>query len=233
MMRFSFTLSEEWVLRLRNLFVLLITSVVFGSAAIETFGQTTWFRRASTSFNVSVESGVCANDKKCGRIIVNIFRKGSKALVQEISGGRIFKSDIAQSVQFFDINFDGSKDLLLFDGFTAPGGNITYSWRIYLYSKKTRTFIFNEAFSSLSREEGLDLESSDRNRKSIITSARPGSGVFQWRTYMTNTGRPVLIEEIISDSQIDNGTRTLVTTKKLIKGRWRVWTKHKKTIMNQ
>jgi hypothetical protein len=213
--------------------VLLIALVVLCCGVAEAFGQTTWFRRASREFNVSIDPGSCGDDNKCGPITARIYRKGSKVEIQTITGGRIFKSDIGTSVQFFDIDFDGRKDLLLFDGYTSPDGNATASQRIYLYSRMAKAFVFNESLSSLSHEESLDLESSRRQRKTIMTYARPGSGVFQWRTYRTDSGRPVMVEEVVSDSQVDNGTRTLVTTKKLVNGRWRTWTKHTKTIFNQ
>ena len=194
---------------------------------------TTRITKASTIYDVSVNSGLCSDDGKCGPIKVTLYRKRSKEPFQSMVAGRLQSDDVSKPIEFIDINFDGINDLFIFDGITAPGGNATFAHRIFLYSPRDRQFVFNEELSQLSREESFLLEPSGLRRKQILTYARIGGGVFQNRWYRVVNNRPRMFKEIISDATYKNGTRTLDTTRTLVKGKWIVRKKITKTIFNQ
>ena len=207
-------------------FLLLVVFVSVGH------GQSIRMTKVSPIYNVEVHSGECGADDKCGPITVELSRKGSRSIFQTITAGRIPKSDIATSIEFVDLDFDGVRDLSVFDGFEGTGGYITLGQRIYVYSKKDGRFVFNTGISEISRRENLASFELDKRRKLIYTHARPGGGVFQMRGYKFVKGTPVLMYETIDDATFADGTKTKLTTRRLIIGRWRTWTKVYKGPLN-
>jgi hypothetical protein len=193
--------------------------------ATVSYGQTVRIRKASPTYDVEVSPGDCGVDSKCGPLSIVLLRKGSRNPFQILTAGRIPKSDVPTSVQFVDLNFDGLRDLLVFDGLEVPSGYGTEAQRIYLYSKKNERFEFNAALSEISHRESLAALGPDKNQRLIYTHARLGGGVFQMRGYRFFENQPVLTYEVVTDATFRDGTKTKVTTRKLINGRWRSWTK--------
>lgn len=189
--------------------------------------------KVSPTFNVEVRSGECEADGKCGPLTIVLSRKGSRNPFQTLTAGRIPKSDLATSVEFVDLDFDGVRDLAVFDGFEAPGGYATLALRIYLYSRMSKRFEFNARLSEISHLENLVPFEIDKNTRLIHTYARPGAGVFQKRGYKLIKNEPILQYELISDATFANGTKTKDKTRKLINGRWHTWTKTYKGPLNQ
>lgn len=206
----------------------LLILLVLGSVS---YGQAIRISKASPTYDVEVRPGNCGDDNKCGPITLILSRKGSRSVFQELTAGRILKTDLAAAVGFVDLDFDGIRDLAVFDGFEAPGGYATLAQRIYLYSKTTKRFEFNEGLSDISHRENLASFELDKLRKLIYTHARPRGGVFQMRGYKLIKGEPVLMHETIDDATFAGGTKT--TTRRLINGRWRTWTKVYKGPLNQ
>jgi hypothetical protein len=195
--------------------------------------QTVRITKASTVFDVEIRPGECSDDGKCGPISVLLFRKGSRKVLQTLSAGRISKSDLEGPVEFVDLDFDGVRDLAVFDGFEAPGGYATLAQRIYLYSNSKKRFEFHPGLSELSHRENLGSFEVDKKQKLLYTYARSGGGVFQRRGYKVAKNKVVLMSEQIDDATFANGTKTRLTTRKRINGRWRAWTKTYTGPLNQ
>ncbi|MFM9904326.1 MAG: XAC2610-related protein [Pyrinomonadaceae bacterium] len=208
---------------MRVLFLFLVLSGVGVSA------QTARFTNSSSTFDVVFDSGPCGEDRKCGPISLTLYKKRSKIPVQRIVAGRVEKSDLDHPIQFIDFNFDGVKDLEVNDGFRSPAGLGIEALRIYLYSPVSKSFVYNSELSDISQSEGISSDRILRKLKQIETYARPGGGYFRWRRYTMTRNKPVMVYELTSDETAENGTVTLVTTKKFIKGRWRTWTKRYKS----
>jgi hypothetical protein len=175
---------------------------------------------------------MCGDDEKCGPLKITLFKKRSKIPFQNITAGRIFESDSKNPLSLVDLNFDGNPDLTIFDGYTGPGGYITLSMRIYLYSESQQRFVYNEALSELSQQENMGSLEIDKKRKRFYAYSRPGSGEFWHRGYSVTGDKVQMVEETITDTTLNNGTLTLITTRKLINGRWREWCKHAKLPIN-
>lgn len=204
---------------MRILFLLLVFAFVGNAQSIR-------FTKLSPSYDVELQPGKCdASDNKCGPITVALFRKGRKSAFQTLIAGRLSKSDLQNSITFVDLDFDGIRDLSVFDGLTAPGGYATLTQRIYLYSKRSKRFVYNSELSKISRHENLGSFDLDKKRALFYTYARPGGGVFQKRGYDVVNGSPILKYETIDDTTFANGTRTKLTIRKLMNGRWRTWTR--------
>ena len=210
---------------------LLLLSILF--VAFHTLSAQAVHRLSDISplFDVVVDPGPCT-DRQCGPITVGLYRKHSNTAFQTVSAGTLSKSDIDTPVQFVDVDFDGRKDLLVFDGYTYPGGNSTSSYRIYLYSVSKHQFVFDAGLSRLSREEDFLFDRQAARSKHLVTYARLGAGVFQNRWYRLVNGEPKMVKEIISDAQYDNGHRTLETTRTLVRNRWIVHKRKVKTDFN-
>jgi hypothetical protein len=201
---------------MRTTFLILALLVSTG------IGQSVRKTNLSNAFDVAITGGRCSDGGKCETAQVTLYRKGQQRVFQRLEGGRLSPSDLKDAVQFKDLDFDGFRDLIVFDGIVAPGGYATESQRIYLYSKKTRRFEFNPELSDLSKRENLGSFEMDNKRRLIFTYARPGGGVFQTRGYRILKGKPLLAYEQITDSTVAGGTKTKQTTRLLINGRWRV-----------
>jgi hypothetical protein len=92
--------------------------------------------------------------------------------------------------------------------------------------------VFNAGLSEISHRENLASFEMDKRKQLLYTYARPGGGVFQKRGYKLVKGKPVLMYEVTDDATFADGKRTKVTTKRLINGRWRTWTKVHKGPLN-
>ena len=120
---------------MRALLILLVFLVSVG------VGQTVRITKASPIYNVEVRPGECDADNKCGPLEIVLSRKRSRSNFQTLMAGRIPKSDVATCVHFVDLDFDGIRDLAVFDGFEAPAGYATKAQRIYLYSSVAKKLI--------------------------------------------------------------------------------------------
>lgn len=209
---------------------ILLLLLVLGSVS---YGQTVRMTKVSPTYNVEVRPGECEADGKCGPLTIVLSRKGSRTTFQTLTAGRILKSDLATSVEFVDLDFDGVRDLAVFDGFEAPGGYATLAQRIYLYSRTAKRFEFNPKLSEISHRENLASFELAKRKKLVYTYARPGGGEFQTRGYRLIKGEPVLMYEQIYDATLADGTKTKLATRRLINGRWRTRTKVSKGPLNQ
>ncbi len=152
---------------------------------------------------------------------IQLFRKRARNPFQIIS---IRAGD--EPPIFGDFNFDGHEDIAICDG--TNGGYITASYRVYLYSPKQGKFVFNSSFTALSQGPEMGFFDVDKRNKTLTTSTMMGFGHFTQRKYDVYRGKPRLIYERIHDESSAGGIWAIITTKKLIGGKWRTWKKRER-----
>lgn len=132
-----------------------------------------------------------------------------------------------QSVlNFDDFNFDGFEDVAICDG--NNGGYGMPSYQVYLYSKKLNRFVHSTPFTKLGKE--LGMFEVDAKRKRLATFSKSGCCWHQTAEYIVVNNLPKKVLEVTEDATYTGrgGDKVKVTTRKLIKGRWRTSTKYVK-----
>lgn len=127
---------------------------------------------------------------------------------------------------FGDFNFDGNEDVAICDG--TNGGYVTSSYRVYLFSASKGRFVFSPSFTSLSQGPYMGFFDVDKTKKTLTNEMRMGCCYFTKRKYDIHRGKPRLIYERIQDESSAEQIWAVITTKKLINGKWRTWTKREK-----
>lgn len=194
-------------------------------------------KNASDIFDVKINIAKCDESFCEGKTTYTLFQKGKKTVFQKfdfenavIQLGEDQKPlanitllyDEQSALTFDDFNFDGVKDLALNDG--NNGGYGSPSYQVYLFSKAKNKFVHDASFSELAQELGMfDV---DKKTKMLYVFSKSGCCWHQTAGYKVVRNRPVKTYELTEDAA--GGEFVKITTKKLIKGKWRTWVKRKK-----
>jgi len=195
-------------------------------------------RNASTEYDLAVQVKDCGSeDDQCsGPGRVSIYRKGVKAPFQvlSLSAIEVYKDRLAfdpeltkkarkpnddrySSFIFGDFNFDGMKDLAICNG--RNGGYGGQSYTVYLFNRRMNKFVENRQMSELTEASVSGLFSVEAKQRLLVVLGKSGSRYHQTEKYRVVANRPVLVEEIIYDLG-ETGGFTVVTTRKLVNGKW-------------
>jgi hypothetical protein len=194
-------------------------------------------KNASDLFDVKITVEKCDASFCEGKTTYQIFKKGQRGVFQAFN----FENSIIQlgedkqplanitllydeqsALHFEDFNFDGIKDLALNDG--NNGGYGSPSYQVYLFSKRSNKFVHNASFTELARSLGMfDV---DKKKQMLYVWSKSGCCWHQTEGYKVIRNRPVKVYELTEDAT--GGESVKITTKKLIKGKWRTWVKRKK-----
>ena len=197
---------------------------------------------ASKSVDVDLQVGRCENDEgtgTCGPLTVRFFRKKAKVPFQTIRlketsmWDPIPKANVTrlyddQSViNFRDFNFDGADDVAICEG--PYGGYGGPSYRVYLYSKTAKRFVFSKAFTDMN-DGGLGMFETDKKKKMHLIYSKSGCCWHQTVGYDVFRGRPRKVYEFTEDAMSTGGDDMMtITTKTLVNGRWKTRVKRAKT----
>jgi len=177
----------------------------------------------SSKYDLIVKQSNCKDDWRGGMCdeTLDVFRKNARKPFQSISvrGGD-------EPPIFGDFNFDGHEDLAICDG--TNGGYVTPSYRAYLYMPSRAKFVFSSSFTALSQGPAMGFFDIQKRSKTLSTATRMGFGHFTQRKYDVYRGNPRLIYESVYDGSSAEGKWAVITTKKLINGKWRTWQKREK-----
>ena len=220
----------------RSPWALLLMLFLFDSIS---FAQETLnIRNASTEYDLTVQVKDCSReDDQCsGPGRVTVYRKGAKAPFQVLSLSAIdvYKDRLAfdpgltkkarkpnddrySSFIFGDFNFDGMKDLAICNG--TNGGYGAQSYTVYLFNSRMNKFDENRQMSELTEAGCTGLFSVEAKERLLVVMGKSGSRYHQTEKYRVVANRPVLVEEIIYDLG-DSEDFTVVTTRKLVNGKW-------------
>ena len=195
---------------------------------------------ASTRFDVDLKIENCPRPDAslCGPITVRFFRRNAKRHFQTIRLPRtdlwdnvpkanvIKRYDDQSTINFGDFNFDGIEDVAICDG--NDGGYFAPSYRVYLYSGSQKRFVYSRAFTRMN-EGGLGMFETDSKRKLHYVFTKSTCCWHQTQGFDVVRGRPRLVYEFTEAIPIGDPSIVEITTAKLIRGKWRTWTKHAKT----
>jgi hypothetical protein len=197
---------------------------------------------ASKTVDVVLQIGQCENEDgtgTCGPLTVRFFRKRSTVPFQTVRLKETSKWDPVPKanvtrrcddqsiINFGDFNFDGVDDVAICDG--PYGGYGGPSYRMYIYSKTAKRFVFSRAFTDMN-DGGLGMFETDKKKKMHLVYSKSGCCWHQTLGYDVFRGRPRKVYEFTEDAMStgDDDLMT-ITTKTLVNGRWRTRVKRAKT----
>lgn len=191
-------------------------------------------KNASKLYDVLIEVEKCENRICEGKVTYTLFKKNTSQHFQtfklpetefmlgdddkpSVNVTRLY--DEQSAVSFSDYNFDGIEDLSLCDG--RNGGYGMPSYHIYLYSPRAKQFTFSEPFTELSQEGRLGMFEADAKRKRLRTFSKSGCCFHMTEEFVVVNNRPKKVLEIEEDATIADEKRVKITTKRLVRGRWK------------
>lgn len=174
-----------------------------------------------------------------GKTTVAIFRKGSARPFQVLylnnthvsldDSGQPEEAEIRDqqngkwsTVYLDDLNFDGLEDLAVADG--TNGGYASVSYRVYLFDRSRKKFIYSKEFTRLSQGPYFGIPLVNARTKTLEVFWKSGAGFHEVQRYKVIKKKPVKVYER-SDSTASGDGKRYLTIRKLINGRWRTWTK--------
>jgi hypothetical protein len=211
--------------------LLLLTPAVFGQQ------RAVKLKDAAEFFDIKVVIGKCKAKDCSGPATFSFYKKGGTRAYQVISLPRTIDPgwgetdmnvsdlyDDQNMIYVDDFNFDGMDDVAISDG--ANGFHGKASYRIYLSSRAAGKFVFNKAFSALSKHFGMFEV--DKKKKEIETRDKSGCCYHITERYTVLKNRPVKTYVFEEDALGGDGNVTL-TTRTLVKGKWKTTKKVMKT----
>lgn len=193
---------------------------------------------ASSAYDVRLEVQNCDTDYCHGDLKVWLNKKGQKTVFQEFKLATDFSfSDDAyvnqsvipydrQSViDLDDYNFDGIADLGIQNG--RDGGYGGSSYNIYIFSPRTKKFVFDQRFSDLATGPYSGMFEVNKKKKALEVFSKSGCCWHEEREYKVVNGRPVKTYQQTQDA-FSSEKWVITTTRRLVNGRWKVTVKKQK-----
>lgn len=209
--------------------VFLLCSTAFGQKTFEV-------KNASAYFDIKINVAKCEDSSCTGKASYSFYKKGTTNPYQTINlpdtyielgdGGapevnETLLYDRQSAVNVGDFNFDGMEDVALCDG--TNGGYGMPSYRVYLSNRAAKKFVYDAAFSKLGTQ--LGMFEVDKTKKVLRVFSKSGCCWHQTEEFAVVANQPKKVFEEIEDATIADETKILVTTKKLINGKWQTTSK--------
>lgn len=200
------------------------------------FGQKTFnIKNASEYFNIKINVAECADSSCTGKASFSFYKKDAATPYQTInlpdtyidigdgapSVNETLLYDKQSVINIGDFNFDGMNDVAICDGTNGSYGMPSY--RIYLSSRAAKKFVYDSAFSQLGRH--LGMFEVDKPKKLLRTFDKSGCCWHITEEFSVVGNRPKKIFEKVEDATIADETKVLITTKKLVGGKWQTSSK--------
>jgi hypothetical protein len=194
---------------------------------------------ASKNVDVGIDIGVAADEWGSPPATYSFYRKGGKKAFQTVAVDGIDMWDAEPKanvsigyddqsvVNFDDFNFDGVEDVALNDG--KNGGYGGPSYQIYLYSPAKKLYVLSEPFTELNQDGNLGFMDIDRAKRMIYRSTKDGCCWHQKEGFKVIRGVPVKFYEFTEDVRGESGVYVKLTTRRLVKGKWRKSVRYVKT----
>ena len=210
--------------------IILFCSAVFAQEKLQ-------LDNASKIYDVRVTVDSCRNGSSEGKLKVELFTKTGRKPFQTFNlGATAFSIDEvemvntkmlydSQSIVFLeDYNFDGMEDLAIRDG--NNGGYGGPSYQVYLFSPRSKKFVHNYALTDLNQGSYLGAMEVDKKKKVLQTLSKSGCCWHQTEEFAVVNDRPKKVFEETEDATVADEAKVKITTKKLVKGRWRTMVKY-------
>lgn len=215
---------------LTGLFCLLSASCI----AQETFKITD----ASRYFDIKISVAKCDKYGCDGKASYSFYKKGSNTPYKVINvedtyvslhnGGKpIINQTLLYSqqsaVKVDDFNFDKVEDVAVCNGNNGSYGAASFA--VYLSSRSAVKFIYSKSFSELAEHNGMF--EIDKKRKILRVFDKSGCCRRIMEDYSVVNNRPF---KVLSEEQDigDDAAKTKITTKRLVKGKWKTTVKYMK-----
>jgi len=217
----------------------VINLILFLLATPTPAGQTFRIDKASKTYTLDVKIARCEEDQtegKCaGPATIAVYRKSEKAPFQQLSLRRIEVDreqlaynpelnkkprkvyDDEYSFVFGDFNFDGNEDFAVCNG--REGGYGAPSYNVYIFNASIGKFAENRSLSRLTIGY-LGLFFVEPKTKQLVARSKSGCCYHETQKYKVINDRPVLVEKIIEDANGAEDDVVVLTTKRLVNGRW-------------
>jgi hypothetical protein len=195
---------------------------------------------ASKLYDVKLEVAKCDDGMCEGKATFTLYKKNSKTPFQvfrlpetsfmlnddgSAPANETLLYDKQSALNFGDFNFDGIDDISLCDGRNSGYGGPSY--QVYLFSPRTKKFVRNAGLTRLGQEY-LGMFEVDKKRKIISTFSKSGCCWHIAEEYKIVNDRPVKIFEEIEDATIPDDSKVKITTRRLVKGRWKTTVRYEK-----
>jgi hypothetical protein len=225
-----------------NKYFLLILLVL--TAAISISAQKTFLiKNASKLFDVKIQIEKCEDATCEGKATVYLMKKNRTAVFQTIPMENLYLElgtdqkptanlielygESNSGIVFEDYNFDNVEDLALQNGDDGPYNSPSYD--IFLFSKAANKFVSNDALTSLA-SDNLGMFDVNDDTKTIETYTKDGCCWHQRTRYRFVNNRLVKIYVFTEDVRSGDGTKVILTTERLVNGKWR---RTKKTALTE
>lgn len=198
-------------------------------------------KNASKYFDIKVKVAKCEDSVCSGEATFSFFKKNGSKPYQVIelndtymdisNDGRPIVNttmlyDEQSVISVEDFNFDGMEDVALCNGRNGSYGMPSYD--VYLSSRSAGKFVYNKAFSNLGIHLGLFTVLKDK--KQIETFDKSGCCWHITERYDIVGGKPRKVFVKIEDATVSEDlSKTKVTTKTLVKGKWKTTVRYEKT----
>jgi hypothetical protein len=218
----------------------LLTISILLFAGVNAFGQKTFdIKNASKFFDVRLMVAQCDDLWCSGKATFSFYKKGGSVAYQTINlpdtqiqleeNGQPLTNvtmlyDKQSVIDVDDYNFDGMEDVAICDGANGSYGGPSY--RIYLSSKAAKKFIYNTAFTKLGNHLGMFTV--DKKKKTLETFDKSGCCWHITERYDVVGGKPRKIYEMVEEVMMSDPTKVMVSTKTLVKGKWKTSVKYTK-----
>ncbi len=213
-------------------YLVLILLLTFNTFAQKTFE----LKDASKYFDVKISVENCEDGYCSGKASYSFYKKGGKTPYQVINlddtqiqlddNGNAQANvsmlyDNQSAVNIGDFNFDGMEDVAICDGANGSYGGPSY--QVYLSSRSAGKFVYNKQFSELGTHLGMFQV--DKTKKVLRIFDKSGCCWHVTEEYSVVNNRPVKVFVEEEDATIPDETKVKVTTKRLVKGKWKTSTK--------
>jgi hypothetical protein len=115
--------------------------------------------------------------------------------------------------------------LAIYDG--NNGGYGSPSDQVYLFSKTANKFVHNKVFTELAQH--LGMFEVKKNKRMLYVYSKSGCCFHQIEGYKVINNKPVKVYENTDELTCDGSSDQIVTTRKLINGKWRTWGRNSAT----
>lgn len=210
---------------------------LFLVACLSVSAQKTFeLKDASKYFDIKISVANCEDGYCSGKTSYSFYKKGGKSPYQVINlddtqiqldeNGNAQANismlyDNQSAVNIGDFNFDGMEDVAICDGANGSYGGPSY--QVYLSSRTAGKFVHSPTFSKLGQHLGMFQV--DKTKKVLRIFDKSGCCWHVTEEYSVVNNRPVKIYVEEEDATIPDETKIKVTTKRLVKGKWKTSTK--------
>lgn len=197
------------------------------------FGQNKFeIKNGSKTYIAEITVENCSEEKCEGYGTVKLIAKANKTVIQTFTSEDLFfyldknqnpsvniiqLYDEQSPLIFHDFNFDGTEDLAIRNGNNSSYGGPSYD--VYVSNSSKTKFIFSNELTKLA-VENLGMFETDNKRKRIITYSKSGCCWHQKDEYIVVPKKGLKLVYSLEEDGL-SGEFVEVTTKQLIKGKWK------------